>query len=239
MDPVPGEIGVRLSLTSPDGDQGFPGTLRVGVEMLVAAEANVLTVRYRAETDRPTHVNLTSHPYFNLDPEGATTIRDHRLAVFADAFTPVDATGVPTGEVAPVAGRPLDLRQARRLGDILDHPDLAGSRGLNHNYALPGGVAETPRPAARLSAPNSGRIVEIWTTEPGLQVYSAGHLSELSGLAGERFSREGGIALEAQHFPDSPNRPTFPSTRLDPGMVYASTTQLHFLVSNSGPSVET
>jgi len=224
MEPLDGEIGVRLSLTSPDGDQGFPGTLRVTVEFAVAPDADTLIARYRAETDQPTHVNLTAHPYFNLD--GAATIREHVLEVPAGAFTPADAACIPTGEVALVAGGPLDLREPRRLDDVLDHPDLAGSRGLNHNYVLPGGVTDTPRLAARLSA--SSRTLEVWTTEPGLQVYSAGYLPDLTGQAGERFGREGGIALETQHFPDSPNRPAFPTTRLDPGLVWSSETQWRF-----------
>lgn len=228
MEQLDGEIGVRLSLTSPDGDQGFPGTLRVMVEFAVASDADTLIARYRAETDQPTHINLTAHPYFNLDREGAATIRDHELEVLAGAFTPADAACIPTGEVALVACGPLDLREPRRLGEILDHPDLAGSRGLNHNYVLPGGVTPDPRLAARLAAPNTGRSLEVWTTEPGLQVYSAGYLPDLTGQAGERFGREGGVALETQHFPDSPNRPAFPTTRLDPGQVWRSETQWRF-----------
>lgn len=226
MEPLEGEIGACLSLTSPDGDQGFPGTLRVTVEFVVTPDADVLIARYRAETDRPTHINPTAHPYFNL--ESATTIRDHDLQVLAGAFTPADAACIPRGEVVTVVDLPLDLREPRRLGEILDHPYLANSRGLNHNYVLPGGVSSETRLAARLSAPSTGRTLEVWTTEPGLQVYSAGYLPELSGQAGERFGREGGIALETQHFPDSPNRPAFPTTRLDPGQAWLSETQWRF-----------
>jgi aldose 1-epimerase len=226
MEPLNGEIGVRLSLTSPDGDQGFPGTLRVKVELVVLPDADTLIARYRAETDQPTHVSLTAHPYLNLD--GAATIREHVLEVLAGAFTPADDACIPTGEVALVAGGPLDLREPRHLGEILDHPDLAGSCGLNHNYVLPGGVTDAPRLAARLSTPSTGRILEVWTTEPGLQVYSAGYLPDLTGQADERFGREAGVALETQHFPDSPNRPAFPTTRLDPGQVWRSETQWRF-----------
>jgi aldose 1-epimerase len=232
MEPLANEVGVRLSLTSPDGDQGFPGRLEVTVEMALVGDADTLVLRYQATSDHPTHVNLTSHPYFNLDRKGAATIRDHRLAVFAEAFTPADAACVPTGEIAPVAGGPLDLRTPRRLGEVLDHVDLAGSRGLNHNYVLPGGVAKAARRAARLSEPRTGRSLEVWTTEPGLQVYSAGYLPDLIGRAGERFGPESGIALEAQHFPDSPNRPAFPTTRLNPGETFLSETQLRFGVDS-------
>jgi aldose 1-epimerase len=228
MEPLASEIGLRLSLVSPDGDQGFPGRLDVTVEMALADHADTLVLRYRAVTDHPTHVNLTSHPYFNLDLEGAATILDHRLAVFAEAFTPADAASVPTGDIAPVAGGPLDLRAPRRLREVLDHPDLAASRGLNHNYVLRRGVAKAPRRAARLCEPRTGRSLEIRTTEPGLQVYSAGYLPDLVGRAGERFGPESGIALEAQHFPDSPNHPAFPTTRLNPEEVFVSETQLRF-----------
>lgn len=228
MEPLVGELGVRLSLTSHDGDQGFPGTLRVTVEFAITPETDILIARYRAETDQPTHVNLTAHPYFNLDREGAATIRDHELEVLAGAFTPADAACIPTGEVALVAGGPLDLREPARLGELLDHPDLAASRGLDHNYVLSGGVTTDPRLAARLSEARTGRRLEVWTTEPGLQVYSGGYLPELSGQAGERFGPEAGVALETQHFPDSPNRPAFPTTRLDPGQVWRSETQWRF-----------
>ncbi len=228
MELLDGEIGVRLSLTSPDGDQGFPGTLRVSVEFAITPNADTLIARYRAQTDRPTHVNLTAHPYFNLDREGAATIREHQLEVLAGAFTPADAASIPKGEVALVAGGPLDLREPARLGERLDHPDLAGSRGLDHNYVLPGDVTTDPRLAARLSETRTGRRLEVWTTEPGLQVYSGGYLPELTGQAGERFGREGGVALETQHFPDSPNRPAFPTTRLDQGQVWRSQTQWRF-----------
>jgi len=222
------EIGVRLSMVSPDGDQGFPGTLRVTVEMAVAADADTLVLRYRAATDRPTHISLTSHPYFNLDRGTAQTIRGHDLRVFADQFTPTDPRFVPTGEIAEVVGSPLDLRQPTMLGDILDHADLADARGLNHNFVLSPNPSGVPRKAARLSEPRTGRHLEVWTTEPGLQVYSAGFLPALQGRAGERFGREGGICLETQHFPDSPNQPSFPTTRLDPGQVFRSETQLRF-----------
>ena len=230
MEALPGQNGVRLSLASPDGDQGFPGTLTVAVEMAVAEDEDVLILRYRATTDRPTHVNLTTHPYFNLDREAAETVRGHRLRVFADRFTPADRQSVPTGEIAEVAGRPLDLRELATLGEVVDHPDLSESRGLNHNYVLsksPSGALER---AARLIEVRTGRCLEIWTTEPGLQVYSAGFLPTLAGRRGERFVREAGVCLETQHFPDSPNQDQFPSTRLNPGQVFTSETQLRFTV---------
>ena len=230
METLPGQNGVRLSLTSPDGDQGFPGTLAVAVEMVVAEDEDVLVLRYRATTDRPTHVNLTTHPYFNLDRGGAETVRGHRLQVFADRFTPTDSQSVPTGEIANVAGRPLDLRAPAALGDVVDHPDLSRSQGLNHNYVLTKARPGALERAARLTEARTGRRLEVWTTEPGLQVYSAGFLPTLAGRRGERFVREAGVCLETQHFPDSPNQDQFPSTKLCPGTVFTSETQLRFTV---------
>ncbi|MDB5454910.1 MAG: aldose 1-epimerase [Caulobacter sp.] len=229
METLPGQNGVRFSLISPDGDQGFPGTLRVSVEMAVADDQDSLILRYRATTDRPTHVNLTAHPYFNLDRE-ADTIRDHRLQVFADRFTPADGQSIPTGEIADLADRPLDLRTPAALGDVVDHPDLSQSRGLNHNYVLTKARPGALERAARLLEPRTGRCLEVWTTEPGLQVYSAGFLPTLAGRREERFEREAGVCLETQHFPDSPNQDRFPSTRLNPGEVFTSETQLRFTV---------
>ncbi len=234
MERLPDEIGVRFSLVSADGDQGFPGTLRAAVEMAIAADDDTLALRYWATTDRPTHLNLTSHPYFNLDREAAETVRGHELQVFADRFTPTDPHFVPTGEIAEVAGSPLDLREPVMLGGILDDPELSGAQGLNHNYVLPPNPTGDLVRAARLSEPRTGRQLEVWTTEPGLQVYSAGFLPALAGRDGERFGREGGICLEAQHFPDSPNQPSFPSTRLDPSQVFVSETQLRFGVVGRG-----
>lgn len=227
MEAWPGQNGVRFSLTSPDGDQGFPGTLNVAVEMAAADDEDALILRYRATTDRPTHVNLTTHPYFNLDREAAETIGDHHLQVFADRFTPTDGRFVPTGEIAGVTG-PLDLREPVRLGEVVDHPDLSESRGLNHNYVLNRTRPGVLERAARLVGPRSGRCLEVWTTEPGLQVYSAGFLPVLAGRRGERFAREAGVCLETQHFPDSPNQARFPPTRLDPGVVFRSETRLRF-----------
>ncbi len=228
METLRDQNGVRFSLISPDGDQGFPGALRVSVEMAVAGDEDSLILRYRATTDRPTHVNLTAHPYFNLDREAAGTVRGHRLQVFANRFTPTDQQSMPTGEVADVADRPLDLRVPATLGDVVDHPDLSLSRGLNHNYVLTKAHSGALRRAARLLEPRTGRCLEVWTTQPGLQVYSAGFLPTLTGGRGERFVREGGVCLETQHFPDSPNQNRFPSTRLDTGKVFTSETQLRF-----------
>jgi aldose 1-epimerase len=222
--PLPDENGVSLSLESPDGDQGFPGTLRVRIEMVVGDD-NVLVLRYRAVTDRPTHLNLTSHPYFNLGGRGST-IRDHRLRAPADRFTPTNEAFIPTGEIAGVAGTLLDLRGGVLLGDVLDEPSLAASRGLNHNYILdePGSLAL----AATLSHDETGRTMEVWTTQPGLQVYSAGFLADIRGSNGEIFGRDAGLCLETQGFPDAPNQPTFPSTRLDPDEIFVSETQFRF-----------
>lgn len=230
LEPLSEATGVRLSLVSGHGDQGFPGELRVVVDVSVGsnADSDTLVLRYSAETDRPTHINLSNHTYFNLAGRQATTVEDHALTVFAEAFTPTDAAFLPTGEIARVDGLALDLRSGRRLGEILDSPELAMSRGLNQNYALPNGVTPTPRRVATLSEARHGRTLDVLTTQPGLQVYSGGFLPSLRGESGERFSRNAGIALEAQHFPDTPNQPAFPSTRLDPGQVFRSETRYCF-----------
>ncbi|MFF2145680.1 aldose epimerase family protein [Kitasatospora sp. NPDC058190] len=216
--------GVRLRLHSPDGDQGFPGALTVEVTYLLDP-AGELWIGYRATTDAPTVVSPTNHTYFNLAGEGSGTVLYHLLRVEAPGYLPVDAELIPIGPVARVLGTPFDLREARRIGDrVVDgDPQIrrAGA-GFDHNWVLDGNGF---RRAAVLSHPASGRRVECLTTEPGLQVYTGNHFDgTLIGRSGRPYEAYAGIALETQHFPDSPNRPEYPSTVLRPGEEFRSMT---------------
>ena len=219
---------LSLRLVSPDGDQGFPGTLYLSV-VYTLADNGALRIDYTAQTDKPTVINLTNHSYFNLSAGAADTVHDHQLMVNADAFTPGDAALIPSGEVRPVEGTPMDLRTMVRIGDRVDVPDeqLANGGGFDHNWVLnaePG----TIHPAARLMDPASGRVMEVWTTEPGVQVYTANMLGPVVGKGGATYGRRGAICLETQHFPDSPNKPEFPTTVLRPGETFKSTTIFKF-----------
>lgn len=219
-----GPDAVLLALESPDGDQGYPGHLHVTARFYLPA-ADELAVRYEARTDRATHVNLTSHGYFNLGGRDAPGIDGHEIAIDADAYTPIDADALPTGKIAAVDGSPFDLRNmvpiGRRLGDA--HPQLAVGDGFNHNFIL-NGAAGTLRPAARLRDPESGRVMELATTAPGLQFYSGNALHEPVAR------RRQALCLEPQHFPDAPNIAAFPSTLLRPGDLYVSETRFRFSV---------
>jgi len=202
-----GVHGVRLSRVSAHGEEGFPGRLEVSATFTLD-ESGALRIAYEAVTDAPTVVNLTNHSYFNLGGSGSAG--GHELRLAASRYTPVDADLIPTGELADVTGTRFDFRQARKVG-----------AGYDHNFVLDGGVTETAREVAELHDPASGRVLTVATTEPGLQVYTADHLSA-------PFAPGEGIALETQHFPDSPNRPEFPSTVLRPGGVFRSETVYGF-----------
>lgn len=223
--------------TSPDGEEGFPGTLDVAVTYALD-DADRLAISFEATTDRPTVVNLTNHTYFHLG--GAScgrTALGHEVAIAADAFTPVDTTLIPTGELRPVEGTVFDFRAPMaveaRLRDGRE-AQLVLARGYDHNFVLRGGVAGTPREAVRLADPVTGRVLSIATTEPGVQFYSGNFLDATSVGKGGLIYRQGdGLAFETQHFPDSPNHPHFPSTRLDPGQVHRSTTAWHFTTSGT------
>jgi len=229
-EPADGEAALALFHTSPDGDQGFPGTLRASVRYALSGDG-ALRLDYTAETDRPTVVNLTNHAYFNL--AGGGSVLDHVLTVAADRFTPVDADLIPTGELRPVAGTPFDFRGPAHVGARVDEPgneQLRIAGGYDHNFVLrPPPTGRAMRLAARLEEPSRGVSMEVWTTEPGLQFYSGNFLDgSRRGRGGAPLERRGGLCLETQHFPDSPNRPEFPSVALRPGETFRSSTLYRF-----------
>jgi aldose 1-epimerase len=221
---------VRLSLTSPDGDEGYPGALSIEVTYTLTAE-NALCIDYRAETDAPTPVNLTHHSYFNLSGvhsgDAVSAVGAHELVLAAARYTPTDETLIPTGEVAAVAGGPLDFTCPRTIAACVEALDATPALGLDHNFVLDSGGGDLAW-AARLSEAGSGRAMDVYTTEPGLQVYSGNHLFGQRGKGGATYGRGGGVCLEAQHFPDSPNHAHFPDTILRPGAVYRQTTIYRF-----------
>jgi aldose 1-epimerase len=226
--------GVELAYTSPDGEMGYPGTLSVRARYRLTD--NELRIDYRATTDAPTHVNLTNHSYVNLAGEAAGSIEDHQLQLFAGHYTPTDATSIPTGEIAPVAGTPFDFTSPHAVGERIDTPDeqLEYGQGYDHNYVLdrPPGAAGALALAARVTNPSSGRVLEVLTSEPGIQLYSGNQLDgTLTGPGGAAYGPRAGLALETQHFPDTPNQPQFPSTVLRPGEVFESTTVYRFSVT--------
>ncbi|MFE0776128.1 aldose epimerase family protein [Streptomyces sp. NPDC058861] len=225
--------GLRLSLHSPDGDMGFPGALDVTAVYALDA-AGTLALDCAATTDRATVVNLSHHAYFNLAADGGDVL-DHTLGVDGARYLPVDPDGIPLGPVADVAGTPFDLTSPRRLGDgVLAAGDEQVRRagGYDHCWALSGGEAgesAVPRRAARLAAPGGTRAMEVWTTAPGLQVYTANQLDgTLTDPEGRPLPRHGAVCLEPQHFPDAPNRPAYPSAVLEPGTTGRRRTEFRF-----------
>ncbi len=222
---------LMLSLVSPDGDQGYPGALTVHLTYTLTND-DELRIDYRATATATTILNLTHHSYWNLAPNADGDALDARLRVEADGFTPVDEHLIPTGEVRPVAATAFDFRTAHVVSSRIrdgSEPQLLIARGYDHNFVLRGAVGCLRR-AACLEDPRSGRVLEVSTTQPGLQVYTGNFLTGAVVGKGRRLYRQGdGIALETQHFPDSPNHPQFPSTVLEPGCVWSSTTVYRFL----------
>lgn len=223
---------VELHYLSPDMEENYPGNLDTTVTYTITGD-NGLRIDYRAVTDKPTIVNLTNHTLWNLAGEGSGTIEHHVMHLNCDHYTPVDKDMIPTGEIAPVAGTPLDFRRPTPIHEVLraDHPQIAYATGIDHNW-----VINRRRPAdttlvqaAAVVDPDSGRRLEIWTTEPGVQFYTGNFLTGAHyGPSGRAYRQGDGLALETQHYPDSPNHENFPTTVLRPGEVYRSTTELRF-----------
>lgn len=223
---------LELSYVSKDGEEDFPGNLQVRVVYLLT-DANVLKIEYFATTDKKTIVNLTNHSYLNLAGPGSRDILGHVLKLEADKFTPVDASLIPTGELRDVQGTPFDFRKPTAIGARISSGDqqINLGRGYDHNFVLRRKAGEEASLAARVVEPSTGRVMEVWTTEPGIQFYTGNFLDGTAhGKGGTAYARRSAFCLETQHFPDSPNQPKFPSVVLNPGETYHTTTIYKFLV---------
>jgi aldose 1-epimerase len=221
--------GVVLSRVSPDGEQGFPGALRIEVAYTLN-DANELRLDYKATADKPTVVAMTHHVYFNLAGNGSGDVYGQQLQLFADQYTLTDADQVPTGELAPVAGTALDFRQLTPIGARIrsSEQQMLYARGYDHNFVLRKPAGDPVPLAVRMYDPASGRLLEVRTTEPGVQIYSGNHFNgAYSSATGGTIRQGDGLAIETQHFPNSPNEPRFPSTLLRPGETLRSSTIFH------------
>jgi aldose 1-epimerase len=229
---TPSGASLALTYTSPNGQDGFPGTVVATVTFTLGAK-NALTIHYAATTDKPTVINMTNHTYFNLAGEASGTVYNQSLKINADKYTPTDDTQIPTGKIVPVAGTPFDFRTAKPIGRDINAGvhQLILAHGFDHNWVLNGASGGAPRLAATAVDPASGRVLTATTTEPGVQVYTGNFLvGELKGTSGHLYRQGDGFTLETQHFPNSPNQPNFPTTTLNPGTPYSSTTVFAFSV---------
>jgi aldose 1-epimerase len=228
--PSDNAAALELSYLSADGEEGFPGDLSLKVVFTLPADRNELKIDYTATTDKDTVVNLSNHSYFNLAGEGVGDILDQMMTLHAKQFTPVDKTLIPTGELREVAGTPLDFNRAAVIGKRIDedYEQLVFGKGYDHNWVLASGGGKGLTVAAEAHDPKSGRMLEVLTTEPGVQFYSGNFLDGSTGKGGKAYPRRSAFCLETQHFPDSPNHPNFPSTLLKPSGVFHSETVLRF-----------
>jgi aldose 1-epimerase len=222
--------GLLLTYRSPDGEEGYPGNLETTVEYALTS-GNELRIEYRASTDKDTVINLTNHSYFNL--AGGGTILGHELMINAEAFTPINKTLIPTGEIRSVKNTPMDFTSVTAIGARIqdDYEQLQLAGGYDHNFVLRPGI-ERLKPAATVYEPKNGRVMEVSTTQPGMQFYSGNFLNgTLVGKSGRAYEKNSGCCFETQHFPDSPNQPSFPTTVLQPGERYQHTTVFKFSVA--------
>jgi aldose 1-epimerase len=230
--------GLEFRYVSEDGEEGYPGKLWVRVTYALTGE-NALRIDYEAQTSQPTVINLTQHSYFNLAGHAAGSILDHELMIESDFFTPTDSSQIPTGDLSPLAGTPLDFSTSRFIGETIGASDalLEAGNGFDHNYVIRREASKrnTLVRAARASHQGSGIVMDVFTTEPGLQFYSGNYLDGIVGKGGAVYGPRSGFCLETQHFPDSPNHPHFPSTVLRPGERYRSTTVYAFGIMNVEP----
>ena len=222
---------LKLSTFSPDGEEGYPGRVEVSVTYTLN-DQNQLTIDYSATSDKATIINLTNHAYFNLDGHQAGSILEHEVMLNANHFTPIDESSIPTGVILDVAGTPLDFRQRKAIGLEIESEDrqMTFGSGYDHNFVINHSESGRVSLAAEVYSPNSGRVMKVYTDQPGVQFYTGNFLNgKLVGKEGAVYGRRSAFCLETQHFPDSPNKPTFPSTILQPGDQFASRTIFEFL----------
>lgn len=216
---------VKMTLVSPDGEEGYPGTLNVELTYSLSADGG-LRLDYSATTDKKTILNLTNHSYFNLAGKGS--VHDHYISIHADHYTEVDDDATPSGKLLPVAGTEMDLRESTPIGENID---AVQGLGYDHNYCINQNAPGELTLAAFVCDPESGRTMECWTTEPGVQFYTANYVDNVKGKNGAYYGKQESFCLETQHYPDSPNHPDFPSTELAPGETYTQTCIYKFGVS--------